>query len=67
MANISDIISSMPASVRAKAEAFAQSKGISLEQAVAQQLNNELSDADLQMVRGGVAERDIDVEVEIEF
>jgi len=55
MADLKKIIESMSDDVRAKAQAYANSKGISLEEAVSQQLNNELSDEDLESIAGGRA------------
>ena len=53
MKNISMIIASMSNDVRGKAEAYARAKGVSLEDAVSQQLEHQLSDADLASVVGG--------------
>ena len=53
MADVKKIIASMTDDVRSKAEAFAKSKGITLEEAVTQQLTKEISDDDLDGVAGG--------------
>jgi hypothetical protein len=49
-----DVIKNMSASVRAKAEAYAAAKGITLEEAVTQQMSGELTEADLDSVAGGI-------------
>lgn len=71
MADLKKVIESMSDAVRSKAEAFAKANGISLEEAVSRQLNQEISDDDLDSVSGGLADREIkietvDGEVEIE-
>ncbi|OJH38045.1 hypothetical protein [Cystobacter ferrugineus] len=53
--NVKTIIQNMSSDTRAKAEAFASAKGMSLEQAVAAQLAVELSESDLSAVAGGAA------------
>lgn len=55
MSNVKSIIQNMSADTRAKAESFASAKGISLEEAVAQQLAVELTENDLRAVSGGIA------------
>ncbi len=56
MPEVRDVISNMSHEVRAKAEAYAKAKGLSLEDAVAQQLEAELRDDDLESVAGGCGE-----------
>ena len=60
MTNVKKIIESMTDDVRAKAEAFAKAKGISLEEAVSQQMHTEISDDDLDGVAGGNRESTVD-------
>ncbi len=56
MSKVNEIIQNMSREVRAKAEAYAKAKGLSLEEAVAQQLDGELSDGDLEAIAGGCTE-----------
>ena len=51
-----DIFSNLTQEQRANVEAYAQEKGISIDQAIAQQVNVEISDEDLDAVSGGRAE-----------
>ncbi len=53
MSNVKSIIQNMPAETRAKAEAFASAKGLSLEEAIASQLSVELTASTLLAVSGG--------------
>jgi hypothetical protein len=53
MSNVKSIIQNMSNETRAKAEAFASAKGMTLEQAVARQLAVELTESDLSAVAGG--------------
>lgn len=53
MSNVKSIIQDMSAETRAKAEAFARAKGLSLEEAVAAQLTVEISEGALRAVSGG--------------
>ncbi len=54
MSNVKSIIQNMPAETRAKAEAFASAKGLSLEEAIASQLSVELTESTLLAVSGGL-------------
>ncbi len=56
MPNVNKIIQNMSREVRAKAEAYAEAKGLSLEAAVARQLDEELCDSDLESIAGGCRE-----------
>ncbi len=56
MSKVSEIIQNMSCEVRAKAEAYAKAKGLSLEDAVTQQLEGELRDSDLDAIAGGCGE-----------
>ncbi len=56
MSKVHEIIQNMSGEVRAKAEAYAKAKGLSLEAAVAQQLDEELRDSDLESIAGGCNE-----------
>ncbi len=56
MSKVNEIIQNMSLEVRAKAEAYAKAKGLSLEAAVAKQLDGELSDGDLEAIAGGCNE-----------
>ena len=57
---MSEIIKNMSDDVKAKAEAYAKAKGITLEQAIAEQMETELSDADLDGVAGGRGDLEIE-------
>ncbi|MBN8233378.1 hypothetical protein JYK02_38260 [Corallococcus macrosporus] len=54
MSNVKSIIQNMSGETRARAEAFASAKGLSLEAAVASQLEVELTESDLSGVVGGL-------------
>ncbi len=56
MPKVHEVIQNMSREVRAKAEAYAKAKGLSLEDAVAQQLDGELLDSDLEAIAGGCGE-----------
>ena len=65
MPEVMNIIANMPQSVRSKAEEFATAKGITLEEAVSQQLSYEISDADLDAVSGGSVDVEVDAEADV--
>lgn len=66
MTQVMSVIDSMPTSVRNKAQAFADAKGMTLEEAVTQQLSYEISDSDLDSVSGGRVDVEIDAEANID-
>ena len=62
MKHVDQIVKNMSRSVRSRAEAYARSKGLTLEQAVSQQLDNQLEESDLRSALGGATEFNIECE-----
>lgn len=67
MTEVMNVIACMPESVRAKAQAFADAKGMTLEEAVTRQLSYEISDQDLDSVSGGRVDVEVDAEANVDI
>ena len=62
MTNVDSVLTNMTRSVRARAEAYAKSQGLTLEEAVSQQLDSQLEEADLMSAIGGREQNEFNIE-----